>query len=28
VLNDDVAQNAVFEMVEGEQRIEDAIKEF
>ncbi|MEC7785056.1 MAG: SDR family oxidoreductase [Bacteroidota bacterium] len=28
VLNDDVAQHAVFEMVEGEQRIEDAIKEF
>ncbi|MEE3224382.1 MAG: SDR family oxidoreductase [Bacteroidota bacterium] len=27
VLNDDVAQHAVFEMVEGEQRIEDAITE-
>lgn len=28
VLNDDVAQNATFEMIEGNQRIEDAIKEF
>ena len=28
VLNDDVAQNATFEMIEGDQRIEDAIKEF
>ncbi|MAW93998.1 MULTISPECIES: SDR family oxidoreductase [unclassified Leeuwenhoekiella] len=28
VLNDDVAQNAVFEMIEGDTRIEDAIKQF
>ena len=28
VLNDDVAQNAVFEMIEGDERIEDAIKAF
>ncbi|PHQ29404.1 SDR family oxidoreductase [Leeuwenhoekiella nanhaiensis] len=28
VLNDDVAQNAVFEMIEGDTRIEDAIKPF
>lgn len=28
VLNDDVAQNATFEMIEGNQRIEDAIREF
>ena len=28
VLNDDVAQNAIFEMVEGDERIEDAIKRF
>ncbi len=28
VLNDDVAQNAVFEMIEGDTRIEDAIKVF
>ncbi|RXG28317.1 SDR family oxidoreductase [Leeuwenhoekiella marinoflava] len=27
VLNDDVAQNAVFEMIEGDERIEDAIKQ-
>ena len=26
VLNDDIAQNTVFEMVEGEERIEDALK--
>ena len=28
VLNDDVAQNAVFEMIEGDTRIEEAIKQF
>ena len=28
VLNDDVAKNATFEMIEGDQRIEDAIKDF
>lgn len=28
VLNDDIAQNAVFEITEGEERIEDAIKQF
>ena len=28
VLNDDVAQNAVFEMIEGHTRIEEAIKQF
>lgn len=28
VLNDDIAQNAVFEMIEGDERIEDALKAF